>query len=106
MRRCEAPQDYPQICDAGADMETRCLDKTALHMASASSSESADIMRQLVIHGADLNAECKDWGLYDDDVNWSPLHAAIDRGHRDMVFLLLEAHQDSVGNPILPYWAS
>jgi cytohesin len=51
-------------------------------------------VRSLLDHGADLNAQSWDQpeeGLY---VEWTPLHAAIYNGHRDIVLLLLEHGAD------------
>jgi len=65
------------LLESGADTEIRSdWDETALYMAS--SRGCADIVRQLISHGADLNAECKDcqWNEWDEDVRWTPLHVA------------------------------
>jgi ankyrin repeat protein len=61
------------LLEAGADMETRCdLDRTALYMASSCIFVDVDIVRQLIIHGADLNAECKDSGRYNNECRGTP----------------------------------
>jgi len=79
------------LLEAGADMETRCnLDMTALYIASFCVCGSVDIVRQLIIHGADLNAQCKGWGLYSDGVKWSPLYMASYNGTPPIVRVLLE----------------
>ena len=63
------------LLERGADTETRnCRNETALHMAS--SGKCADIVRQLISYGADLNAECNGIDEYDNDVKWTPLHVA------------------------------
>ena len=64
------------LLEGGADTETRCnWDKTALFMAS--SGECADTVRQLVIHGGDLHAECKSLDVNNNIVEMTPLHEAL-----------------------------
>ena len=73
----------------GADTETRSSrDETALYMASHC--ECADIVRQLISHGADLNAVCEDFDVYYGDVKWTPLQVAICKGTRQISRTLLE----------------
>ena len=81
------------LLERGADTETRSSrDETALYMAS--SSRYADIVRQLVSHGADPNAECKAFDVDHDDVKWTPLHVAIYEGAPPIVRTLLEHGAD------------
>ena len=77
------------LLERGADTETRSSrDETALYMAS--SRRCADVVRQLISHGADLNAECQDTDVYWDDVKWTPLHVAIRDGIPPIARMLLE----------------
>ena len=77
------------LLEAGADTETRSSrNKTALYMAT--SRGCADIVRQLISHGADLNAECEDLGMYYNVVMWTPLHGALRNGIPLIARMLLE----------------
>jgi len=77
------------LLERGADTETRTsVDETALYMAS--SRRCADIVRQLIRHGADLNVECEGVDEYENDVKWTPLHVAICRGTPPIARTLLE----------------
>ena len=77
------------LLERGADMETRSsCDETALY--TASSRRCADVVRQLISHGADLNAECQTINEYADVVEWTPLHVAIFSGTPPIGRTLLE----------------
>ena len=77
------------LLEGGADTETRCGDdNTALYMAS--SRRCAYIVRQLIIHDADLNVECPGFSMYNDYANWTPLHEASSEGTSPIVRVLLE----------------
>ena len=81
------------LLEGGADTESRNSDdETALYMAS--SRGCADIVRQLISHGADLNARCTDFDMYDNDVKWTPLHVASCNGIPPIVRLLLDHGAD------------
>jgi ankyrin repeat protein len=88
------------LLKGGPELEIRSSrDETALYMAS--SRGCVDIVRQLVGHGADPNAKCRGWMQFGLDLmdlglnlKWTPLHAAINKGHRDIVLLLLEGGAD------------
>ena len=82
------------LLEGGADPETRSSDgQTALCMAS--SRGHADVVRSLIDCGADLNAESRDWTENDNEVEWTPLQAAIEKERRDIVLLLLEGGADA-----------
>jgi len=76
------------LIERGADTETRSSwDQTTLYMAS--SRGYTDIVRQLLSHGADPNAECEEHGeLY--IVKWTPLHVASRDGTPPIAKMLLE----------------
>jgi len=77
------------LLEGGADTESRNSgDETALYMAS--SRGCADIVWQLISHGADLNALCTDFDMYDNDVKWTLLHVASCNGIPPIARLLLE----------------
>jgi len=81
------------LLERGADTETRSRrDETALHMASYGT--CADIVRQLISYGADLNAECDGIDEYHKDVKWTPLHVAIWGGTPPIARTLLEHGAD------------
>jgi ankyrin repeat protein len=65
--------------------------RTGLYIAS--SRGHANVVRPLIDRGVDLNAMCQDW--FEDDLKWTPLHAAIYAEHRDIVLLLLEGGADT-----------
>ena len=86
-------EDHPDIAllllEGGADPEIRSSNgETALGMAS--SRGQANFVRLLINYGADLNAKSRDRRVDDYDVNWTPLHAAIEKEYRDIALLLLE----------------
>ena len=84
----EQPDVVNLLLERGADMEIlSSRGQTALYMAS--SLGSAEVVRLLIDHGADVNAECAD---YEDgkEVQWTPLHAAAYKDHPDIALLLLE----------------
>jgi ankyrin repeat protein len=82
------------LLECGADTETRgSRDQTALYMAS--SRGCVDTVRQLISHGADLNAECKDSHVYYGNVKWTPLHVAICKGTPPIARTLLEQGANS-----------
>jgi ankyrin repeat protein len=90
-------EDHPDIAvlllEGGADPETRSsLDQTALCMAS--SRGYIDVVRSLIDRGADPSAMSRDW-TEDSLVEWTPLHAAIEKESRDIVLLLLEGGADT-----------
>ena len=67
--------------------------RTGLYIAS--SRGYANIVRSLVDRGANLNARCGDWGtMFEGQVWWTPLHAAIYNDHPDIAVLLLEGGAD------------
>lgn len=77
------------LLERGADTEIRSsLDETALHVASDRG--CAEIVQQLISHGADLNAECHDFDDYFNDVEWTPLHVASRDGTPSIAKMLLE----------------
>ena len=78
------------LLERGADTEARSTwDETALYLASHN--ECADIVRQLIAHGAKLNAECEAWGgPYNDKAKWTPLHVASYEGIQPIARVLLE----------------
>jgi len=79
------------LLDGGANTETWSnRDKTALSMASSRGCADINIVRQLISHSADLNAECEDWNQYDRDVKWTPLHVASYDGFPLVTRMLLE----------------
>ena len=93
-------EDHPDIAllllEGGADTEIRSSwGQTALCMAS--SRGHTDVVRSLIGRGADLNAKSYDWTDYGvgSEVEWTPLHAAIDQEHRDIALLLLEGGADT-----------
>ena len=78
------------LLEHGADVESRGLqDQTPLYMAS--SSGYTDVVRSLIERRANPNAECADYDERGDTVTWTPLHAAIDKRHLDVLLLLLES---------------
>ena len=82
------------LLECGADTEIpSSLGQTALYIAS--SRGYADIVQSLIDHGADLNAKCQDCVEGDIDVEWAPLHAAIDNKHRGTILRLLEGGADT-----------
>ena len=86
------------LLEHGADVESRGLqDQTPLYMAS--SVGYTDVVRSLIGRHANPNAECDDYDEHFNTVNWTPLHAAVDRRHLDILLLLLEcgAHVDHRG---------
>ena len=93
------------LLERGADTEARNgRDQTALYVAS--SCRCADIVRQLIRHGADLNVECKDTDMYGNDVRWTLLHVAIREGTPLIARTLLEHGanpngQDNLGKTAL-----
>ena len=77
------------LLEGGADTETRTsFDETALYMAS--SLGRADIVRELISHGADLNTGCRTSDMAGDDVKWTPLHVASSKGNAPVTRILLE----------------
>jgi len=77
------------LLERGADTEPRnSWDETAIYMAS--SRRCADIVRQLISHGADLNVECEDSDAFHYDVKRTPLHVAIRDGTPPIARMLLE----------------
>jgi ankyrin repeat protein len=82
------------LLEGGADPEARSSkDQTALCMAS--SRGHANVVRSLIDRGADLNAKSRDWPAYGLEVEWTPLHVAIEKERRDIVLLLLESGADA-----------
>jgi len=82
------------LLDRGADGQNRGkMDQTGLYIASFRG--YAGVVRSLIDRGADLNAICKDYDEYCDDVKWTPLHVAISQERRDIVVLLLERGADT-----------
>jgi len=63
-------------------------DETALYMVS--SLGHADIVWQLISHGADPNVECKDLNMDYNDVKWTPLHVVLFNGETPIIRILLE----------------
>jgi len=77
------------LLERGADTETRGgRDENALYMAS--SYGCADVVQQLLSHGADLNAESYELGEYHTIVKWTPLHVASRDGTLPIAKMLLE----------------
>ena len=86
-------KDHPNIVllllERGANTNTRSSqDQTPLYMAS--SRGSAEVVRLLIIHGADVDVECDDLDEDSEKVRWTPLHAAMYNDHPDITLLLLE----------------
>jgi len=89
------------LLEGGADTEIpSSWGETAL--LTAPSYGCADILLQLISHGADVNAECKCGGSdrYYRPEKWTPLHAAVDRRKYPVAKVLLEhgANPDAPGN--------
>ena len=85
------------LLERGADTEPRnSRDETALYMASYRG--CADIVRQLISYGADLNAECEGIDEYCNNVKWTPLHVAISWGTPSISRTLLE-HRANPNTP-------
>jgi len=82
------------LLERGADTETWSgQDQTALYMASDRG--CADIVQQLISHGADLNGESKEFGeYYCIIVKWTPLHVASRDGKPPITKMLLEHGAD------------
>jgi ankyrin repeat protein len=77
------------LLECGSDPEIRSSrGQTALYVAS--SRRCTDIVRQLISHGADPNAECKTFDECDNDVKWTALHAASYHGRPEIAKVLLE----------------
>ena len=87
------------LLKAGADTKTRNgWSETALFIASCRG--CADIVRELVSLGADLDAECPAFNIYANEVKWTPLHVASFKGKTPVARILLEhgANPDAPDN--------
>jgi len=92
------------LLEQGADGET-CGEafKTGLYVASCTThADNVRIVRTLLDRGANPNAVCEDWESRHEDVEWTPLHAAVSVGRQETVRVLLDYgadinHPDSLG---------
>ena len=77
------------LLEGGADSETlNSRNETALYFASSRGCD--DIVRQLISHGADLNAECQGSVGLNINVTWTALHLASYKGKAAITRTLLE----------------
>ena len=95
------------LLERGAHVDSCCSQhQTALYMAS--SHGNAAVVQLLIDHGADVNVECDDKDDYMDDVKWTPLLVAAEKGRPENAKILLEHgayvnHQDTDGKSPLHF---